>query len=878
MKRPRGKKRLAGAWGDTKKWQSTLTGGLKFSMIRSTMSEGDQVLGAERFNIATKARELDRAIDNLHDNTMAACKKLRTEANKESLEVFQKVLFVMRWANPRMAIEHQQYVIDYVRHLLSVKPTAHCPARFLCEAMWGPKSLGTESEKVMRAIKRLLLVIKKRTVLAYLQAEKNKSSLVPTRAQMVIKKESTLRWMIEKNPGRKDRFWTSWYYAQRGMPDHLERYLLWAKKRTIEAFEQMYGPMDEGNASKPTDRTTKANLDETARTGQPRRSGTGTGTGTGTGGSSNTAAALDTHIDSATADQDPGQQDWRALLAKHEAWKLAQDNDVNERDPDHGLSPLHYAAKRGDMACVRVLIKHGAQVNARAPDGRTPLHYAAAYSNRDICLELLSYWADVNAVDNYGCTPAVLAEQARNRGTHTVCTSWVGLLDIDTGGSTASGPDGLGEGEGDDDHTLTGTGGFGARRRVPATIALAHAEEDEEAALLADLAAVSTSQAEGTGDDNYPPSEWYKRPVSPIPTETIAAMDVETRIFAQRFEHAPGSSSATFMSVYGQGPSDTAVPDDVDNDDSLTAEQKKQKKDQACRGATLLKRATGIALDANFDLFLDMRVCAKFVSRCQKSTPPLVPEAIKGLRRWFMLGVDLALSLIEAELEEAAAAASASVRGGSLDGVLHEECTDSDDESEKAPPAPSFKKKQPARPFSCAACVEIGQKLVEALIAENHEGLAVYYLDVCLTLLGPHLLASTRAALLARKAEVLLCMWDVILYRDDSSMPVATMQSQLPAHHHQAQSQPQASLSLSPSQTLMHSSQSSTETRIIRGFKSPPSSPLDLRSQFGASVAGSTALSPLLGGASTADPLQAAKLALKARQRDSARRLSYPSP
>lgn len=212
----RRKKLTTGAWGDAKKWQNTLTGGLKFGMLKSTMGDRELTLGPERFNIITKGRELDRAIDNFHDNEIGACRALKTSANKQAVECYEKVLFLLRWASPPVATAYKQNIAEYVRHLLSHTPTVYCHARSLVEAMIA-KSGATESERTFKAVARLLLKIRKLTVMAYLKIEKTKSVIVTTRAKMVIKKESTLRWMMETNPGRKDRFWTSWYYASRGL-------------------------------------------------------------------------------------------------------------------------------------------------------------------------------------------------------------------------------------------------------------------------------------------------------------------------------------------------------------------------------------------------------------------------------------------------------------------------------------------------------------------------------------------------------------------------------------------------------------------------------------------------------------------------------------
>lgn len=66
---------------------------------------------------------------------------------------------------------------------------------------------------------------------------------------------------------------------------------------------------------------------------------------------------------------------------------------------------LHYAAYRGRFNVARLLIDHGADVNAKDDNGRTPLHYATFMGYFDIVKLLIDHGADVNAVDRYGVTP-----------------------------------------------------------------------------------------------------------------------------------------------------------------------------------------------------------------------------------------------------------------------------------------------------------------------------------------------------------------------------------------------------------------------------------------------------------------------------------------
>ena len=84
--------------------------------------------------------------------------------------------------------------------------------------------------------------------------------------------------------------------------------------------------------------------------------------------------------------------------------------DVNAKG-EAGFAPLHYAAGNGHAECVRLLLEHkDIDVNAKANEtfwqGYTPLHYAAEYGAVDCVRLLLAHKdIDVNAEDKYGDTP-----------------------------------------------------------------------------------------------------------------------------------------------------------------------------------------------------------------------------------------------------------------------------------------------------------------------------------------------------------------------------------------------------------------------------------------------------------------------------------------
>ncbi len=93
-------------------------------------------------------------------------------------------------------------------------------------------------------------------------------------------------------------------------------------------------------------------------------------------------------------------RDMAALAAKRAAHP--------EVDP-LGLTPLHHAANRGDLAAVEALLTKGADVNARGLAKQTPLHLAVT---KEIAQRLISKGAHIEARDNRGRTPLFLAAGA----------------------------------------------------------------------------------------------------------------------------------------------------------------------------------------------------------------------------------------------------------------------------------------------------------------------------------------------------------------------------------------------------------------------------------------------------------------------------------
>jgi Ankyrin repeats (3 copies)/Ankyrin repeats (many copies) len=85
------------------------------------------------------------------------------------------------------------------------------------------------------------------------------------------------------------------------------------------------------------------------------------------------------------------------LLIEHGA-------DMEARDR-HGNTPLHEASKSESVEIARLLIEHGAATTVLSDDGLTPLHQVSRAGNVEIAHLLVEHGADVAAQDKCGTTP-----------------------------------------------------------------------------------------------------------------------------------------------------------------------------------------------------------------------------------------------------------------------------------------------------------------------------------------------------------------------------------------------------------------------------------------------------------------------------------------
>ncbi|XP_042911828.1 uncharacterized protein [Parasteatoda tepidariorum] len=80
----------------------------------------------------------------------------------------------------------------------------------------------------------------------------------------------------------------------------------------------------------------------------------------------------------------------------------------------HGETPLHYAVNRDKYEVVEILIKNGANMNAGSSRGYTPLHTAVMNEKYEVVELLIKEGADVEANNSYDVTPLFVAGSKKN--------------------------------------------------------------------------------------------------------------------------------------------------------------------------------------------------------------------------------------------------------------------------------------------------------------------------------------------------------------------------------------------------------------------------------------------------------------------------------
>ncbi len=109
--------------------------------------------------------------------------------------------------------------------------------------------------------------------------------------------------------------------------------------------------------------------------------------------------------------------DPHALDNRERAASLCRNNNINQLEDlfaldafsidekdEHGNALIHVAAQNGNKKILKILLRHGAQLNAKNSNGQTPLHYCFAYGYKELGEYLISKGADDSICNKDGLT------------------------------------------------------------------------------------------------------------------------------------------------------------------------------------------------------------------------------------------------------------------------------------------------------------------------------------------------------------------------------------------------------------------------------------------------------------------------------------------
>ena len=100
-----------------------------------------------------------------------------------------------------------------------------------------------------------------------------------------------------------------------------------------------------------------------------------------------------------------------AVLKDHQALAeklIKKGADVNKT----GWTPLHYAASKGHLSIISLLLENSAYIDAESPNGTTPLMMASMYGTPEAVKLLLEEGADPNLKNQQGLTAQQFAQRA----------------------------------------------------------------------------------------------------------------------------------------------------------------------------------------------------------------------------------------------------------------------------------------------------------------------------------------------------------------------------------------------------------------------------------------------------------------------------------
>jgi ankyrin repeat protein len=103
---------------------------------------------------------------------------------------------------------------------------------------------------------------------------------------------------------------------------------------------------------------------------------------------------------------------------------IARDADVNKP----GWTPLHYAASKGQVALISLLLEHYAYIDSESPNGSTPLMMAAMYGTASSVTLLLDAGADAKLRNAAGLSALDFAQRGQRPQSQELIARYLAIM------------------------------------------------------------------------------------------------------------------------------------------------------------------------------------------------------------------------------------------------------------------------------------------------------------------------------------------------------------------------------------------------------------------------------------------------------------------
>jgi len=284
-------------------------------------------IASERWNVQKSKAELDRELAAFYAEHTARVNGLRNSSNLHAVDLVNQIFSKMRWAAPEWPMSVQRVVVELCHLVLNQAPASKVAPTQQLYDVWQRKAHGRGYDRLAGEIAAMVEELKRTFTRRDRVLEVGGRRLGREIELLVTKHEGRLRWMMERNRGARDTYWTIWYLAAKGRIADLDRYITQGRARQAAVDAEADAHATAAAAEEAAQAA--ARFDDTAE---------------GATAADGPAGEGEEETEAARAHRLASYRLSLRLRVKHAALRAFS---VDEPDPDFGRTALHYACRRG---------------------------------------------------------------------------------------------------------------------------------------------------------------------------------------------------------------------------------------------------------------------------------------------------------------------------------------------------------------------------------------------------------------------------------------------------------------------------------------------------------------------------------------------------